>query len=166
MTILHFEDGAAQASGNTAWPQKVRMELHMSNHEPTIDLRVSTIGKAVNRMPEAMWLTFAPIADDQQGWTVEKVGEPINVMDVVRGGGRAMHAVTRKLSYKDTTGSFEIDTLDAPLVAFGVRSPLNFSLDLPDLSKGTHINLFNNGWGTNYPQWAGGDWSYRFLIQA
>ena len=55
-------------------------------------------------------------------------------------------------------------TLDAPVVALGKRSPLNFSEQLPDLQHGVHINLFNNAWGTNYIQWAGGDWIYRFRL--
>jgi hypothetical protein len=39
-------------------------------------------------------------------------------------------------------------------------------LELPDLQHGVHLNLFNNAWGTNYIQWAGGDWAYRFTIAA
>ena len=75
-----------------------------------------------------------------------------------------MHAVTSKLVCRDGDRRFELTTLDAPVVALGSRSPLNFSEDLPDLRQGVHINLFNNAWGTNYPQWAVGDWIYRFRL--
>ena len=75
-----------------------------------------------------------------------------------------MHAVTSKVRCQDGNQRFELTTLDAPVVALGSRSPLNFSEDIPDLHQGVHINLFNNAWGTNYPQWAGGDWIYRFRL--
>jgi hypothetical protein len=42
---------------------------------------------------------------------------------------------------------------------------LNFSQDLPDPRQGVHVSLFNHAWGTNYPQWAGGDWLYRFTLR-
>jgi hypothetical protein len=34
------------------------------------------------------------------------------------------------------------------------------------MQDGIHISLYNNAWGTNYPQWCGGDWSYRFRLTA
>jgi len=76
-----------------------------------------------------------------------------------------MHAVSGKLACGDGKERLTLTTLDAPVVALGIRSPLNFSYDLPDLRGGVHVNLFNNAWGTNYPQWAGGDWRYRFVLE-
>jgi hypothetical protein len=34
------------------------------------------------------------------------------------------------------------------------------------MKHGVHVNLFNNAWGTNYIQWGGGDWTYRFTLTA
>jgi len=65
---------------------------------------------------------------------------------------------------KDGEHQLAFTTLDAPVVALGNRSPLNFSNELPDLRLGVHVCLFNNAWGTNYPQWAGGNWRYRFTL--
>ena len=89
----------------------------------------------------------------------------VRTTDVVSGGGRAMHAVTGAVRCQAPAGQhFAFLTVDAPVVALGLRSPLNFSLAQPDLAQGVHVSLFNNGWGTNYPQWSGGDWLYRFQI--
>ncbi len=164
---LRIEDAAALAVGNTAWPAEIFLELRLPTHEPVVHLQVTTMGKAVNRMPEAMWLTFQPAgAAAKDGWSVEKVGQDVAVTDVLEGGGRAMHAVSERVRYQDAEGSFELATTDAPVVALGKRSPLNFSKELPDMSGGVHVSLFNNAWGTNYPQWCGGDWSYRFTLKA
>ena len=59
-----------------------------------------------------------------------------------------------------------METLDAPLVALGIKSPLYFSRTPADLSGGVHCNLFNNAWGTNYIMWFGEDMRFRFILRA
>jgi hypothetical protein len=166
LTELKVDDIASESQGRIAWPHTMYLELILPDAEPLVRLTFSSFGKLPNRMPESMWLTFVPDAPEPDGWVLEKVNQPVSPLDVVRGGGRSMHAVTGNLRYQDGRGSFQLTTLDAPVVAVGSRSPLNFSQQLPDLHHGVHINLFNNAWGTNYVQWAGGDWVYRFTVSA
>jgi hypothetical protein len=116
-------------------------------------------------MPEALWLTFNPKVPDQQGWSMDKSGEQVSPFDVVTGGSRHLHAVSTGFSYRDHDNSFVVETLDAPLIAVGEKSPLNFSRAQPDLSGGIHCNLFNNAWGTNYIMWFGEDMRFRFLLR-
>ena len=158
-------DPAAQATGNVAWPQSIFCELRLPKAEKQVEITLSTFDKAANRMPEAMWLTFNPAGSRAAAWTLDKVSEPMFPTDVVRGGGRSMHAITRSVRFAGPAGqSLGIESLDAPLVAVGERSPINFSNELPSMTGGIHFGLFNNGWGTNYIQWCGGDWKYRFIL--
>jgi hypothetical protein len=76
-----------------------------------------------------------------------------------------MHALSRGLSYNGPNGICSIETLDAPVVALGERSPIYFSNEPPDISKGVHFSLFNNAWGTNYIQWFGEDLRFRFDLR-
>jgi hypothetical protein len=163
---LAIDDPVSAAAGLVAWPASLYLEISLSKHSPQAQIRFISLGKQQNRLPEAMWLTFNPITNDAQGWELEKVGQPVRPSEVVRGGGRSMHAVSERLRYKDARGSFELATLDAPVVALGARSPLDFSLELPTMQDGIHIGLYSNAWGTNYPQWCGGDWMYRFSLTA
>jgi len=87
-------------------------------------------------------------------------------LDVVRSGNRHMHALSKGFGYKDESGAFFVETLDAPLVTLGIKSPLPFSKSQPDLSAGIHCNLFNNAWGTNYIMWSGEDMRFRFVLRA
>jgi len=139
----------AARSGRVAWPEKIGLELFLPDAEPAVHVNLQLFGKIANRLPEAMWLSFLPQTPEQQGWMLEKVGSPVSPFDVVRGGNRHMHAVSNSVHYKDAHGSFVIETLDAPVVALGEKSPLYFANDQPDLSKGIHVSLFNNAWGTN-----------------
>ncbi|MGC2403730.1 MAG: DUF5054 domain-containing protein, partial [Acidobacteriaceae bacterium] len=122
--------------------------------------------KAATRMPEAMWLTFNPVVGDPKGWSMDKSGQPVSPFDVVTAGGRHQHAVTTGFAFSDGQGTFQVETLDAPLIALGERSPLNFSRSQPDLSGGIHCGLFNNAWGTNYIMWFGEDMRFRFVLRA
>ncbi len=163
---LAIDDPASAAAGLVAWPASLYLEIVMPKNTPQLQIRLTSLGKQQNRLPEAMWLTFNPVTSDPLGWELEKVGQPVRPADVVRGGGRSMHAVSERLRYRDARGTFELATLDAPVVALGARSPLDFSLELPTMQDGLHVSLYNNAWGTNYPQWCGGHWMYRFTLNA
>ena len=162
---LQIEDAEAERSGLVAWPQKLYVEMLFPDAEPAAQVNFSWFGKAANRLPEAMWLSFLPLAPDQGGWRLEKVDRLISPLDVVRGGNRHMHAVSSAIRYKDTQGEFAIETLDAPVVALGEKSPIAYSDAQPDLAGGFHFSLFNNAWGTNYIQWFGEDMRFRFILR-
>lgn len=163
---LKIDDALAEKAGRTAWPRKMYLEVTLPDAEPSVELRLSWFGKAANRMPEALWMSFLPAASDAHGWTLEKSGHSVSPFDVVTGGNRAMHAVLGGLRYRGADGALRIESLDAPVVALGEKLPVHFSRSQPDLARGFHFSLFNNGWGTNYIQWFGEDMRFRFKISA
>jgi hypothetical protein len=162
---LEIHDDQALQSGRAAFPQKMYVELLLPNAEPSVNLNFYWFGKPATRLPEALWLTFNPVVPSQQGWIIEKSGEQMSPFDVAPAGGRHMHAVSTGFSYQDENQSLHVETLDAPLIALGEKSPLNFSRSQPDLSGGVHCNLFNNAWGTNYIMWFGEDMRFRFVLR-
>ncbi|HUV69259.1 MAG TPA: DUF5054 domain-containing protein [Terracidiphilus sp.] len=163
---LRVKDDAAFESGRAAFPRFVFVELVLPKSEPVIHLNLSWFGKPATRMPEALWLTFNPIAEDEKGWTLVKTGEAISPFDVVTSGNRHMHCLQKGFEYKHGEDRFAVETLDAPVVTLGERTPLRFSNEQPDLSKGIHSCLFNNAWGTNYIMWYGEDVRARFVLRA
>jgi hypothetical protein len=163
---LKLKDDAAFESGRAAFPRHVFVEMVLPKAEPVIEMTLSWFGKPATRMPEALWLTFDPIAEDEKGWTLDKSGEEISPFDVVASGNRSMHCLQKGFAYRKGAEQFVVNTLDAPLVALGERTPLRFSNDQPDLSKGLHSCLYNNAWGTNYIMWYGEDLRARYVLKA
>jgi Domain of unknown function (DUF5054) len=163
---LKLKDDEAFDSGRAAFPRKVFIDLLLPKAEPVIHLTLSTFGKPATRMPEALWLTFNPIAEDQKGWTLDKSGEAISPFDVVTSGNRHMHSLQKGFEYKQGGDRFAVETLDAPVVSLGERTPLLFSNEEPDLNKGIHSCLYNNAWGTNYIMWYGEDLRARYVLRA
>ncbi len=170
--LIHpqFEDEAAFASGRASFPRRVFVEMRLPKSRAEIELNVYWFEKPATRLPEALWLTFNPVADNPSGWKLDKSGEWISPFDVVVSGNRHMHALQKGFAYypagENSEPGFEVDTLDAPVIAVGERSPLHFSNDQPDLSKGIHSCLFNNAWGTNYIMWYGQNARARFVLRA
>jgi Domain of unknown function (DUF5054) len=162
---LDIHDAEAQASGRASFPQKMYFELTLPRAEPVIHLEFSWFQKPATRMPEALWLTFNPNVPNQQNWIMDKSGEQVSPFDVAPAGSRHLHAVSTGFRYQDHEHSLNVETLDAPLIAFGEKSPLNFFRAQPELSSGVHCNLFNNAWGTNYIMWFGEDMRFRFVLR-
>lgn len=146
-------------------PRKWNVEWIFSSDAPQVSIDVKWFDKPANRLPEALWMSIQPSSAVPKGWTLDKMGQPISPIDVVSKGNRNLHAVDRFVHYADSTGSLVVETIDAPLVAPGEPSLLDFNDGQPPLEKGIHFNLYNNVWGTNFPMWFGEDARFRFTLQ-
>lgn len=165
LATLALTDAEATGSGRAAFPGQMVLALRLPSAEPVIDLDFYWFDKPATRMPEALWLTFNPKVADAKSWMLDKSGEPVSPLEVVPGGSRGLHAVGK--GFENTSGghSFAVECIDAPLIAVGERSPLNYSRNQPDLTTGIHSNLFNNTWGTNYIMWFGEDMRFRYRVR-
>ena len=162
---MRFKDDDAFLSGRASFPRVAYLDLEFPKGSAEMRMTFSWFGKPATRLPEALWLTFNPIAEDPKGWSLDKSGQTVSPFDVVASGNRHMHAVQKGFAYKHGAETFSVDTLDAPVVALGERDPLLFSNQQPDLSKGIHSCLFNNAWGTNYIMWYGEDLRARYVLR-
>ncbi len=162
---LEIPDPAAIQSGRAAFPKEIFVEFSLLKSKPAIEINLSWFDKLPTRMPEALWLSFRPLAD-AKAWTMQKTGQAVSPCEVAEGGNRHMHAISDRISCRDDEHRLSFVTIDAPLVALGHQSPLNFSRSQVNLEDGVHFNLFNNAWGTNYVMWFNEDMRFRFVIEA
>lgn len=146
-------------------PQRLIVEYDFPKAHEEFIVTLQWFQKNACRLPEALWFSFNPRVPNPRAWTVEKIGQRISPLDVIRHGNRHLHAVDRGVFYDDGRSSLSIASLDAPLVAPGERSLLDFRQKQPDLAQGMHFNLYNNIWGTNHPMWYAEDARFRFVIR-
>jgi hypothetical protein len=146
-------------------PQKLSLQYSFPNERGHMDIRLQCFEKAASRLPTAFWFSFVPPNLKPEAWRLEKMGQMISPLNVVSKGARSLHAIERGVFYEDEDFSLEIHSLDAPLVAAGQPSLLNFTNELPTLEGGMHFNLYNNVWGTNFPMWFEDDSLFRFSIR-
>jgi hypothetical protein len=163
---MRIQDEEAFQSGIAAFPRVVFYEMRLPKAEPVIHLHLTCFEKPATRLPESLWLTFNPIGEDQKAWTLDKTNETVSPFDVVANGNRHMHGLWKGFEYRKGADRFAVETLDAPVVSLGIRSPLVFTNEQPDLSKGVHSNLYNNAWGCNFISWYSEDMSFRYVLRA
>jgi hypothetical protein len=131
---------------------------------PAVEAEVVWADKPATRLPEATWCTFVPIVAEPERWEVDKLGQRVSPLDVVRRGGRSLHAVGEGMHYDGPDGGLAIATRDAPLVAPGRPNLLDADPPVPDLAGGWHVLLQDNCWGTNFPMWNEGPARFGFCL--
>lgn len=145
-------------------PTKVQIEYRFYHEESRIYVSLQWFHKNPCRLPEAAWLSFAPIVDNPNVWKMEKMGEHISPLNVVKNGNRNLHGVGSGVYYHGTDGTAVIETLDVALLSPGERRLLRFDNSFASLDQGMHFNLHNNIWGTNFPMWYEEDAKFRFNV--
>ena len=146
-------------------PQHFYLNVEFAAESPEVRFDLQWFDKPACRLPEALWFGFSPLISSAADWQIEKLGEFISPLEVVKNGNRHLHACGGSVMCRDGDSILTIVTLDAPLVAPGEPSLLNFTNEQPDLSRGVHFNLYNNVWGTNFPMWFEEDCRFRFVLK-
>lgn len=148
----------------TSWPARVVLSYRLQR-ESDVEITCWVVGHVANRRPEALWLSFDVAGDDPGGWRLEKAGQQIDPRAVVADGGRRVHGIGRGVSYHDLNGALVLDSFDAHLVSPGDKGLLRFDNEPIDPRGGMHFALYNNLWGTAFPQWYDLDMRFRFRLR-
>ena len=120
VVAMEMEDDAAFSTGIAAFPRKVFYELILPRDEAAIHLTVTCFEKPATRLPESLWLTFNPIAEDAKGWSFDKTNETISPYEVVANGNRHMHGLWKGFEYRRGGDKFVVETIDAPVISLGI----------------------------------------------
>jgi hypothetical protein len=145
-------------------PRGLSYDVTLYDDAAALDLAVRWFEKDPVRLPEALWLTFGLTGARASGWTLDKLGVPISPPAIdIRGG--QLHAVERGVRYADERRVLEIEMLDTPIVSCLGPRLLHFDGRVPQDEDGISVCLFNNVWGTNFPQWYGESGLARFVLR-
>lgn len=145
------------------------------------DIELKWFDKTATRIAEAMWMSFVPPhVSPAANWSLDVMGYDLDPLDVAHGGTRFKHAVGSGATLHDGPGgaAVEVRMLDTAIVAPGDINHLlrfcrgSFSpggitdacADKVDPLNGVHANLYNNLWGTAFPQWYDDDGVARFQV--
>jgi hypothetical protein len=145
-------------------PRDFWLEYQHRANSPALNIELQWFHKPACRMPEAIWLSFLPETEGIEAWQIEKLGQMIDPVEVVPNGNRHLHASGSYILWQRQKSRLRISSLDAPLVAPGKPSLLDFNNELPQMTDGMHFNLLNNIWGTNFPMWFEEDCRFRFEL--
>lgn len=126
-----------------------------------VEVILTLRGKPASRMPEAGFFRFVPKGGE--AWRLKKLGLWHESSAIVRKGGGQLQAV-EAVETSANGQTWNLNLLDAALVAPATSPFIPFQPDPPDFSGGVRVNLYNNKWGTNFPMWWEGDAKFRFVL--
>jgi hypothetical protein len=154
--------GDEEASEKYGSPRKA--QIIYTFFEETIKCRLQWFQKDANKMPEALWFKFQFDVENPNRWFMNKLGQKISPLNVVKGGNRKQHCVD-SLVYHGADGSILIKNMHSPLVSIGKRNLYTMDHIVDNLENGIYFNLFNNRWGTNFKMWCEDDCSFEYELQ-
>ena len=141
----------------------IQTEIFLPNHAKSISItyrihkdRVLTRESAYIAFPFAV-KTPAFTYGSQAGWVNPSTDE-------LAGGGREWYLPTTWAAVYNPQVTATVVPVDAPLVTFGDIVRGNWSEEFKPKSSTVFSWLMNNYWGTNFPAWQGGDFTFRYAI--
>lgn len=104
-----------------------------------------------------------PFATKKPHYIINKLGAVMNpTTDIVKDANHVFYAIDRFAQVIDEDASLTIVTHDVPLLSIGMKGMFEFEHAFGERASTFYWNIFNNMWGTNFPQWIGGDFTARF----
>jgi alpha-mannosidase len=84
--------------------------------------------------------------------------------DELPGGSREWYVARHWAAVAGANAAVTVVPVDAPLVAFGDIVRGNWPAEFKPKSSAMFSWLMNNYWGTNFPAWQGGDYTFRYML--
>ena len=145
-------------------PAVVTLIVTLRQDCPYVDLEYRLTGKDECPLLEAGHVVL-PVAARRPRYAVNKTGCVIDPSrDIARGANRLLQACERWIDVEDEGHGLLVLPLDSPLFSIGSMAIERFDGGAGPGDPVLYFNLFNTQWGTNFPQWIGGDLRFRFRL--
>lgn len=150
-----------QTYGNA---QMLETRITVYADAPWVDFRFDLLGKGETPMLETGQFAF-PLAAEGPRVRLNKLGSVVDpAADIPGGCNHDLFCVEQWFDVSDENGGVAFMPLDMPLAAFHRDAALRHTGRFSEDAATVFCHAFNNGWGTNFPQWIGGDPSYRIRV--
>ena len=145
--------------------KRLSLTFTLCRHQPTVDIAWNVTDKTADPLPEGGWLAF-PFALTTPRFQVGRLGGAIDpAKDIIPGGNRHYYAVNSGVTLTGTgSPGVGLCPIDSPCVSLGEPGLWKFSLDYVPDKPAVFVNLYNNEWNTNFPEWIDGTWTSRVRI--
>jgi len=140
------------------------IKYYLYNFEDKIDIQVNLKNKQETSFVEAIHLTF-PIKIELPRYRINKTGSLIDPeIDVVKDANHSIYCLDKYVDINNGKNGIMIISKDVPLFSIGSQKIYKYKQKFEKESPCLFFNVWNNQWGTNFPQWTGGDYQFNFTI--
>jgi hypothetical protein len=107
-----------------------------------------------------------PLAENSPHYLINKANvvlDPAN--DIQEDANHVFYCLENYISAMGNQNGICVVSKDSPLVSLGDTGIYKYLKEYKTpVEPVMYFNLFNNMWGTNFPQWIGGDLCYRYVL--
>lgn len=162
-TICFYYRGGDSANcyGNA---KEIRLSVTLPAESDEIFVELALDGKA-----ETPWLESGsfcmPLANGNHEYFFNKNGCVLNPKKDIRAcANHVYYALEEFVAVQNGTAGLCVLPQDTPLLSIGEDGMYLYREKHEECKAILYFNAFNNMWGTNFPQWQGGDYRYRFVL--
>ena len=152
------------ASDTLGLAKGIALVVTLYHDQPAVDFEWRVTDKTPDPIPEGGWLCF-PVAVEQPQFRLGRLGGPIDpTKDIVSGANRHYFCLSTGLTITGQGHGVGLCPLDSPCVSLDQPGLWKYSLDYTPKKPAVFVNLYNNEWNTNFPEWQGGSWTSRVRL--
>ena len=143
----------------------IQVVFTFSRRQPLVDVEWRVADKTPDPRPEGGWLCF-PFAVAQPEFRVGRLAGAIDPSrDIVPGANRHLLCVNSGVSISGAGGAgVGLCPVDSPCVSLGEPGLWAYSFNYLPTESSVFVNLYNNEWNTNFPEWQDGTWTSRVRL--
>ena len=161
IATAEVNDDSIKNFGNAA---KVKMIITAYAEHDYMDIKYDLLGKVETPLIESGHFAF-PLSLVSPQYTINKLGSVLDPeKDILPGCNKDLHCCEKWVDISDGNHGIALIPLDNPLLSFDEPGFLKFNKEHSIKEPTVLFQGFNNSWGTNFPQWIGGDLSFRYRL--
>ena len=143
----------------------IAIVMTFPRHQPSVDVQWRVTDKTPDPLPEGGWLCF-PFAIEQPQFRLGRLGGPIDpTKDILTGANKYLFCLSTGVTItgNDKTG-VGLCPVDSPCVSLSEPGLWKYALEHTPTTPTVFVNLYNNQWTTNFPEWQDGSWTSRVRL--
>jgi hypothetical protein len=162
-------DGAADIATLTAGDtlglaKAVAVVITLPREQPTLDVEWRVTDKTADPTPEGGWICL-PFAIEQPKFLLGRLAGPIDpTKDIVTGANKDLICLNSGMTIAGKQGGIGLCPLDSPCVSLGEPGLWKYTMGDIAPKSSVFVNLYDNEWHTNFPEWTEGSWNSRVRI--
>lgn len=142
---------------------RIQTEITLYDNEKKIEIRYDLHKERVLTR-ESAYIAF-PFDITNPSFTYGNQTGWVNpAKDELAGGSREWYVARHWTAITNRDATIALAPIDAPLVAFGDIVRGNWPREFQPSSSTIFSWMMNNYWGTNFPAWQGGDFTFRYVL--
>jgi hypothetical protein len=162
ISFFYQAEESAQRYGNA---EEIRLEVTLPPEGEELFVSLHLMNKNETPYVESGSLLF-PFAQESAQYKINKSNNLVDPStDIQMGANHVFYCIENFITLTNGGKGLCIIARDTPLISLGETGILEYRNEYKEPAEPVaYFNLFNNMWGTNFPQWISGDMTYRYIL--